>query len=122
MSAYKCPSRKTEVEKRKVAIDFKSESAFPSLGSKPEPGAKKPVLNYGAAAAAGAKAPAPVAPAAAVVSIKKDIVTHCYDDFPEDYDGPDEEFVDVEEEAAVAEATEFNAHIGTRRRGGNGIW
>jgi len=141
MSAYKRPSfasvfapavvrRKAEEEKKKTAIDFTSEAAFPSLGSaKAE--AKKPVLNYGGAAAAGAKASAPVTVpnpkpvvAAATVPKKKDIVTHCYDDIPDDYDGPDEdsEFVDVEAAEAEAEAAEFNAHIGTRRRGDNGIW
>jgi len=118
-----------EEEKRKKAIDFTSEAAFPSLGSKPEekkPEAKKLVLNYGGAAAAGAKAPAPVQTvvAAATVPIKKDIVTRCYDELPEDYDGPDEdaELVDVEAEEAEAETTEFNAHLGSRRRGDNGIW
>ena len=143
MSAYKRPSfapafapafvrRMAEEEKKKKAIDFTSEAAFPSLGSKPEPKkpdpeAKKPVLNYGGAAAAGAKAPAPVivvVPSAVVPIKKKDIVTHCYDDTPEDYDGPDEdaEFVDVEAAEAEEEAAEFNAHLGTRRRGDNGIW
>jgi hypothetical protein len=142
MSAYKRPSfasvfapasvrRKVEEEKKKTAIDFKSEAAFPSLGSKPEPETKKLVLNYGGAAAAGAKAPTPVTVpnpkpvvAAATVPKKKDIVTHCYDDIPDDYDGPDEdaEFVDVEAAEAEEEAAEFNAHIGTRRRGDNGIW
>jgi hypothetical protein len=135
MSAYKRPSfvpafapafarRKAEAENKKTAIDFTSESEFPSLGSKPE--AKKPVLNYGGAAAAGAKAPTPVPKpvVAASVMVKKDIVTHCYDDTPEDYDGPDEdeEFIDVEEAEAEAEATEFNAHLDSRRRGDNGIW
>jgi hypothetical protein len=59
---------------------------------------------------------------AATVPKKKDIVTHCYDELPEDYDGPDEEFVDIEAAEAEEEAAEFNAHLGSRRRGDNGIW
>ena len=42
------------------------------------------------------------------------VVTHCYDEFGEDYDGPDEYELQAE-----TDAHEFNAHLPTGgRRGG----
>ena len=114
-ASYKPPQKKV------LVLNVKSEAEFPSLGPAPLAVAKKTVLNYGAAAA---KAPAPAAPAAAPVKVeakpKRYIVTHCYDDTPEDYDGPDE--FDAEESELDPQTEEFNAHIGDGSRRGGGLW
>jgi hypothetical protein len=119
MSAlYKPPQKKV------LVLNVKSEAEFPSLGPAPQAVAKKTVLNYGAAAA---KEPAPApAPASAPAPVKVEakhkryIVTHCYDDTPEDYDGPDE--FDAGESEIDPQTEEFNAHIGDGSRRGGGLW
>ena len=106
-------------QKKVIVLNAKSEMDFPSLGPA-QAVPKKTILNYGAAAA---KAPAPSAPAPAPASVKvaakpkRDIVTHCYDDTPEDYDGPDE----FDAESDIDSDEEFNAHIDDKRRPGE-IW
>lgn len=73
-------------------------------------------------------ASAPAAPVQAInkittppIKIKPSstVVTHCYDEFGEDYDGHCEAAPDEYELQAAADAYEFNAHLPTGgRRGG----
>ena len=106
-------------------LDTKSVSAFPVLGSGSSGSA-------GAGAGAGAAAPKKldfkkVAVASAALPVQtinkitaepikvkpsSTVVTHCYDEFGEDYDGPDEE--------SGIDTSEFNAElpVGGRR----GAW
>ena len=96
-----------DAEEKRVAsaLNFKSATTYPPLaGSSGSGGSsaaapKATTLNFaGAAAAATATAATAVAVAAAApfsrplvpLLHRRIIVTHCYDDVPEDYDGPDE--------------------------------
>ena len=106
------------------ALDIKSTTAFPALK----------VTVAVAGAGAGTKmdfkkvASTPAAPVQAInkittqpIKIKPSstVVTHCYDEFDEDYDGPCEAAPDEYELQAAADAYEFNAHLPTGgRRGG----
>jgi len=105
-----------------VSLDTKSATDFPAL--------RATVVSVAPGAGTGAKmdfkkvasAP-PVVPvqtinkiAAQPTKIKPSsaVVTHCYDEFGGDYDGPDEYEIQAE-----ADAYEFNAHLPTGgRRGG----
>lgn len=102
-------------------LDTTSATAFPALKATAvvvpvaQPG---PKLDFKKVASAP-----PVVPVQAInkittqpIKIKPSsaVVTHCYDEFGEDYDGPDEY-----EMQADADAYEFNAHLPTGgRRGG----
>jgi hypothetical protein len=105
------------------ALDITSATAFPAL--------KATVV---ASAGVGKKmdykkmASAPAAPVQAInkitappIKIKPSstVVTHCYDEFGEDYNGPCEAAPDEYELQAAADAYEFNPHLPTGgRRGG----
>jgi len=100
---------KEAIERKRIsdASNFVSEDAYPSLGKiKPK---APPALNFKKAIEEAPAAPPTPAPA----SIKKKpvyIPQHCYDDGPEDYDGPEED-------------AEYNADLASvRRRGDKGIW
>jgi hypothetical protein len=115
-------------------VDVKDYAAFPSLGSSLPPRASlrlpskelPPPPKLGAWTAVAAKPAAPVVMPKPEVSVADGgagggpralsaIGTRCYDDGPEDYDGPDE----GEEE----EEGEFNAELtSNRRRGDKGVW
>jgi hypothetical protein len=99
-----------EAEEKRVAsaLNFKSATTYPSLGSGSVGAAAPPkaTMNFaGVAAVAAATTVAATttiatATAAAVAAPfsrhldtllhRRTIVTHCYEDIPEDYDGPDE--------------------------------
>jgi hypothetical protein len=114
--------RFTQSKKVAPTLDITSASAFPALKV-------TVVASAGAGAGAGKKmdfkkvASTPAAPVQAInkittqpIKIKPSsaVVTHCYDEFGEDYDGADEY-----EMQAAADAYEFNANLPTGgRRGG----
>lgn len=141
-------------------LDITSMSAFPALGGaakpKPAPAAatKAAPLNFGAAAAAGAARDAEesVAATAAADAYEAEyarrrqerlaaaahrarlaaIGTRCYDDGPEDYDGPEENddgYVpagtgttdDWEDTAGYADASGGESYTAVRR-GDKGVW
>lgn len=100
------------------ALDTKSAIDFPALkATVVAPTAVSQKMDFKKVAAA------PAAPVQAInkitaqpIKIKPSsaVVTHCYDEFGEDYDGPDEY-----ELQAAADAHEFNSHLPTGgRRGG----
>lgn len=103
------------------AIDTGSMQAFPSLASGPGSGSSsvKPVvpkLDFKKMATAAAAVVIPVQaiykvePEKIKVKPSSSVVTHCYDEYGEDYDGPDEWEIDTHE---------FNAGlpVGGRRGG-----
>jgi hypothetical protein len=111
------PSKK--VMPTPVPLDIKSTTAFPAL--------KATVISVASGAGAGAKMDfkkvATTPSAAPVQAINKiaaqptkikpssAVVTHCYDELGEDYDGPCEAAPDEYELQAEADAYEFNAHL-----------
>jgi hypothetical protein len=138
-----------DAEERRLidALNFTSESAYPSLSGSGSGSSgsssnrvKATAMNFAVAAAAPAAAPA--TPAAATVATTtvipvrpRTIVTHCYDELPEDYDGPDEDAMSDHESVQEGEGCDgwvddsdnnegqFNAALmDNRRRGDNGIW
>jgi len=113
-----------------AAIDTTSVKAFPMLGpgssgssgssgsgaSGAGAASTKPVeakkLDFKKTVVAAASMPAPVQTIYREEKVKPSstVVTHCYDEFGEDYDGPDEDEIDT---------SEFNANlpVGGRRGG-----
>ena len=105
------------------ALDTKSTTAFPALKvTIVTATAVRQKMDYKKMAAA------PAAPVQAINKIaaqptkikpSSTVVTHCYDEFGEDYDGPCEAAPDEYELQEAADAYEFNAHLPTGgRRGG----
>jgi hypothetical protein len=129
-----------EAEEKRVAsaLNFKSATTYPSLGSGSSSGssggaaaaaaAPKAAMNFAgvaAVAAATTVAATTVAAAAAAVAApfsrstvvpllhRRTIVTHCYDDVPEDYDGPDEgEMSDHESVPEGEGCDDWACHLG----------
>lgn len=110
-------------EKHWAAVrDFSSEKEYPTLGGRaPAPAKKAPtVWTTGPDETARPTPPKPLsavdrilqARAAATAAPRRPLITNrCYDDGPEDYDGPDEEDYD-------ASGGEFNPHLSHGRRSG----
>jgi hypothetical protein len=132
-TAYVPPYVRKVEQKQKPTPDLNlnSETAYPSLGSKPAAppkialNFKKTVEETAAreAAVTAQKAPVPVKKAAAPSSsaFRRYIPSHCYDDGPQDDEVEiDEPYEEAEEDA---DEGEFNAHLESgRRRGDKGIW
>jgi hypothetical protein len=138
---------KARVERENMA--FGSESSYPSLGGAAAKSTTWPTMNYGRvvadrvardkmedeeralAAAASANSnfdwmPSGLSSAAAAQRRRCLIGTRCFDDGPEDYDGPDEDYGDNDivsdhegEEKEEEDSGEFNADLGVRRRRGD---
>lgn len=101
-------------------LDITSVTAFPALkatvvASTPGPAASQKMdFKKMAAAPAPVQAIHKITTQPVKVKPSSAVVTHCYDEFSEDYDGPDEY-----ELQAAADAYEFNSHLPTGgRRGG----
>lgn len=112
------PSKK--VMPTPVTLDTKSAADFPALKATvisvaPGAGAK---MDFKKVASTTSVAPVQainkIAAQPTKIKPSSKVVTHCYDEFGEDYDGPDEYEIQAE-----ADAYEFNAHLPTGgRRGG----
>jgi hypothetical protein len=132
--------------KERDALALDSETSYPSLGGAAAARPYASTLNFGrtvATMAAREKAEEEARAAAAAASLeytsssdagwipthrsrRRFIGTRCFDDGPEDYDGPEEDFGDYmsddgnEEEDGAEEGTgEFNAELAVTHRRGN---
>lgn len=135
-TAYVPPYVRKVEHKPTADLNLKSETSYPSLGSKPA-APPKVALNFKKTVEeTAAREAQQIAAQKAIVSVKKTVApssairryipSHCYDDGPQDDEVEvDEPYENAEgaDDAEDAEEGEFNAHLESgRRRGDKGIW